>query len=264
MKKRIIAIMCVAVVLIICLVVPVGAVGSDEWSQYDWIPDYDFIEGFREFTPYPGYYERHDGADDVIYTIGGSWQINSNPGAVLFDVPSDVPSDVNRFTPFITQYYYEREAAIALTIVNNGQYVSGGIALVLERSPDDFDKAYLVQLQYYDYVRNNVIVIWDYQQGFLDDDYNVLSFGHGAVDPQLSVTAFNLLVESGLISPLTVNYGNNNDGGSTFVDFTTWLATAVGGFFDFSLFGGFTIGHMVGSIVAFSFVMLFLKFFAGG
>lgn len=261
MKKRIIAIMCVAVVLITCLVVPVGAVGSDVWSQYDWIPDYEFIEGYREFTSYPGYVREN--TNPVTYSIGGSWAVSNNPGVLLFDVPSNVP-DVQRFTPLITQVGDGSDYAYALTIVNNGQYVSGGIALVLERSADDYDKAYLVQLQYYDYVRNNVIVIWDYQQGFLDDDYNVLSFGHGAVDSQISETAYNLLVESGLISPLKVNYGGDNSGGSTFVDFTTWLATAVGGFFDFSLFGGFSIGHMVGSIVAFSFVMLFLKFFAGG
>lgn len=48
-----------------------------------------------------------------------------------------------------------------------------------------------------------------------------------------------------------------------FADFTSWLVVAVSGFMDFTLFGGFTIGDMLGTIVAFSFVMLFLKFFAG-
>lgn len=47
-------------------------------------------------------------------------------------------------------------------------------------------------------------------------------------------------------------------------DYTGWLGTAVGGFLDFELFPGFTLGGMLGILISFSFIMLFLKFFAGG
>lgn len=47
-------------------------------------------------------------------------------------------------------------------------------------------------------------------------------------------------------------------------DYTGWLGTAVGGFLDFELFPGFSLGGMLGILISFSFIMLFLKFFAGG
>lgn len=48
------------------------------------------------------------------------------------------------------------------------------------------------------------------------------------------------------------------------VDFTGWLGTAVGGFLDFELFEGFSLGGLLSVLIGFSFIMLFLKFFAGG
>jgi hypothetical protein len=48
------------------------------------------------------------------------------------------------------------------------------------------------------------------------------------------------------------------------VNYTGWLGTAVGGFLDFELFPGFSLGGLLGILIGFSFVMLFLKFFAGG
>lgn len=47
-------------------------------------------------------------------------------------------------------------------------------------------------------------------------------------------------------------------------DFTGWLGTAVGGFLDFELFDGFSLGGLLSVLIGFSFIMLFLKFFAGG
>lgn len=48
------------------------------------------------------------------------------------------------------------------------------------------------------------------------------------------------------------------------MDFTGWLGTAVGGFLDFELFEGFSLGGLLSVLIGFSFIMLFLKFFAGG
>lgn len=47
-------------------------------------------------------------------------------------------------------------------------------------------------------------------------------------------------------------------------DYTSWLAEATGGFLDAEIFPGFTIGGVMGTLIAFSVVMLFLKLFAGG
>lgn len=45
---------------------------------------------------------------------------------------------------------------------------------------------------------------------------------------------------------------------------TSWLSTAVGGFMDFEIGYGISIGGILAILVGFSFVMLFLKVFAGG
>lgn len=45
---------------------------------------------------------------------------------------------------------------------------------------------------------------------------------------------------------------------------TSWLASAVGGFFSFELGYGITFGGILTILLGFSFVFLFLKFFAGG
>lgn len=47
-------------------------------------------------------------------------------------------------------------------------------------------------------------------------------------------------------------------------DYTSWLVTATSGFLDAEIFPGFTIGGVMGTLIAFSVVMLFLKLFAGG
>ncbi len=47
-------------------------------------------------------------------------------------------------------------------------------------------------------------------------------------------------------------------------DYTTWLGTAVKGFFDAELWPGFTLGGIFLIIVSFSIVVWFLKVFAGG
>lgn len=59
----------------------------------------------------------------------------------------------------------------------------------------------------------------------------------------------------------------DRDGGiddNYFADMTSWLATAVDGFLDFDILPGFSIGGLVLVILSFSFVMYFLKLFAGG
>lgn len=47
-------------------------------------------------------------------------------------------------------------------------------------------------------------------------------------------------------------------------DFTSWIGTAVGGFLNMELMPNFSIGGVLAILIAFSIVMLFLKFFAGG
>lgn len=66
------------------------------------------------------------------------------------------------------------------------------------------------------------------------------------------------------------NYGYNRGNeigrveGIESLDFTGWLAVAVGGFLDFQLFGNITIGGMLAVCVAIGLVMAFLKIFSGG
>lgn len=47
-------------------------------------------------------------------------------------------------------------------------------------------------------------------------------------------------------------------------DYSGWIGDAVGGFLNFELFPNFTLAGVIGILVSFSLVMLFLKFFAGG
>lgn len=261
MKAKILSVVIAVFVVFSCFTLSMSAAVQDEWATYDWIPDYDFVAGLREFTSYPGYYRNN--VDD--YSIGGTWRFASHERLkeLYIKIPDDVPTNVYRPAFLLTRYDTNPEVAPALTVAFGDEYVTGGIALVGFREdldpPDPY--MYLQQIQVYDYVRNEVFVIWDRDSGFNNSNYNNVSFGHGAVDPQISPIAFQLLVESGVMSPVDVSYG---DGGDGFIDFTSWLAVAVGGFFSFSLFNGFTIGHMIGALVAFSFVMVFLKFFAGG
>ena len=49
-----------------------------------------------------------------------------------------------------------------------------------------------------------------------------------------------------------------------FADYTSWIATAVGGFLDFELFPGFTFGGILMVFIAFSCVMWFLRLVSGG
>lgn len=49
-----------------------------------------------------------------------------------------------------------------------------------------------------------------------------------------------------------------------FADYTSWIATAVGGFLDFELFPGFTFGGILMVFIAFSCVMWFLRLVGGG
>ena len=55
----------------------------------------------------------------------------------------------------------------------------------------------------------------------------------------------------------------NGDGGFT-RDYSGWLATAVSGFTSLQIFPNFSIGGVLGVIVALCLLILFLKFFAGG
>lgn len=261
MRKKIAAIVCVALVLV-SFVVPSFAAVSDEWLNYDWVPDYDYLEGLRNFTSYPGY-ARYNDTEPYTYSIGGSWRFSSSLDEIRVAFPEGVPTAVDKPVFLLTQYGDGPDSnfAYALTVVYGGSDVAtGGIGVGLIRDPDDADYGYVNQIISFDYPRGVTTVIWDRETGYSNASYTTLSFGYGAVDPQISPTAYSLLVDSGIITPVEVDYG----GGIESLDFTTWLATAVGGFFSFSLFNGFTLGHMIGCLVAFSFVMMFLKFFAGG
>lgn len=261
MRKKIIAIACVVLVLV-TFVVPSFAAVSDEWLSYDWVPDYDYLEGLRQFTSYPGY-ARYNDTEPYTYSIGGSWRFSSSLDELRVLLPDGVPPSAEKPVFLLTQYGDGPNSnfVYALTVVfGNSDVATGGIGLGFIKDPDDTNYGFLNQIIAFDYPRGVATVIWDRETGFSNASYATLSFGHGAVDPQISPTAYSLLVDSGIITPVKVDYG----GGIESLDFTTWLATAVGGFFSFSLFNGFTIGHMIGCLVAFSFVMMFLKFFAGG
>jgi hypothetical protein len=49
-----------------------------------------------------------------------------------------------------------------------------------------------------------------------------------------------------------------------YVDFSGWLANAVGGFMEMQIFPGIALGGIVAVLVMFSCVMALLKIFAGG
>lgn len=48
------------------------------------------------------------------------------------------------------------------------------------------------------------------------------------------------------------------------IDWVSWLGTAVGGFFDFEIMPGFSLGGILAVVIMLGLVMTFLKFFAGG
>lgn len=62
------------------------------------------------------------------------------------------------------------------------------------------------------------------------------------------------------------NLGKSMGGGDGIIDvnFSTWIAKAVGGFFDFELFPGFTFGGIFAVIISILLAVVFLKLFAGG
>ena len=57
---------------------------------------------------------------------------------------------------------------------------------------------------------------------------------------------------------------NDDNPALALIPYTTWLGEAVGGFMDFELFKGFTLGGIFMTILAFSCVMWYLKLVAGG
>lgn len=62
-----------------------------------------------------------------------------------------------------------------------------------------------------------------------------------------------------------LGYMNGFGGGGEFNgDYTSWMATAVGGFLDAEIFPNFTLGGVLGVLVALGLLVMFLKFFAGG
>lgn len=62
------------------------------------------------------------------------------------------------------------------------------------------------------------------------------------------------------------NLGKSMGGGDGIIDvnFSTWIAKAVSGFFDFELFPGFTFGGIFAVIISILLAVVFLKLFAGG
>lgn len=54
------------------------------------------------------------------------------------------------------------------------------------------------------------------------------------------------------------------DNDAYYRDYTSWVAMAVGGFFDFQVFPGFTLGGIVITCISFAVAIWLLKIFAGG
>ena len=74
-----------------------------------------------------------------------------------------------------------------------------------------------------------------------------------------AVYVFNPYLDNG-----SFETGGDDNPALALIPYTTWLGEAVGGFMDFELFNGFTLGGIFMTILAFTCVMWFLKLVAGG
>lgn len=276
MKKRCFAFLSLLLVLLV-MVVPVFADGTYEFS-----PNLDYLNGDMNFNysipdvdpdsptgPYP---------DDQVYRIKGNWKFCSDPSLIYVANPSDKPDDVTSWTALIGGVNDETTGLPTALVFSVGDewIVNGAIMLNLV---DSADAGYSIidNIQAYTYTNSGILTLWTAQDGWVKDSYRSICFSNvwQEMNPEglylLCYSAYVSQSDQYLISP-NIAGGNGYLGDDPTVenvelgvtDFTQWLAVAVKGFFDFSLFGGFTIGHMLTALVGVSLTLTFLKFFAGG
>lgn len=116
-----------------------------------------------------------------------------------------------------------------------------------------------LHIPYYDYIRTEIDL--DFSE-VMSNTYNVavtlpLGVGHGGY-------SFNHVSEwystffSGYKLPQFEDFMESVD-----IDFSGWLTTAVGGFFSFEFFPGFSLGKILFFVIGLAVVSFFIKFFGG-
>lgn len=265
MKKVVLSIFAVVLVLSALIIPAFGAPADAEW-----VWSQDDID-LREWSYSPGVVEIVDSTGDPTLYVEGSFTFDDTPGTSYYRVPSDVPADVDSYTLYLSggiDNQDDSQFVNALYVAFGDTYLGiGEFVFSFTRSADDPNFALCTAIRFYNCQSGGYTTLYTDTVGWSSYHYKTFSFGHGYVYQQLGSvgsgeSVYSDFFETGFISAATQDVPSGDDVGMA--DFTAWLATAAGGFLSFSLFGGFTIGHMLSACVAFSFVILFAKFFAGG